>query len=109
MMVLHSLLAARAYRGVDPPRAHTSYMGSLDTALRWLAPPKRFAHIVQMTGRPCRPGEDLKGLWRALLPGTPFPACGVPTDAADGDAAGGSDDKNSAPAKAADAPKAKSD
>jgi hypothetical protein len=30
-----------------------------------------------MTGRPCKPGSDLHGLWRLLLPGTPFPACGV--------------------------------
>src|SRR5579863_5238366 len=33
-----------------------------------------------MAERPCIPGEDLKGLWRALLPGTPFPACGVPQE-----------------------------
>ena len=31
-----------------------------------------------MADRPCIPGEDLKGLWRALLPGTPFPVCGTP-------------------------------
>jgi hypothetical protein len=31
-----------------------------------------------MTGRPCNPGSDLHGLWRLLLPGTAFPACGVP-------------------------------
>ena len=30
-----------------------------------------------MTGRPCKPGSDLNGLWRLLLPGTAFPACGV--------------------------------
>jgi hypothetical protein len=30
-----------------------------------------------MTGRPCKPGSDLHGLWRLLLPGTPFPACAV--------------------------------
>jgi hypothetical protein len=30
-----------------------------------------------MSGRPCKPGSDLHGLWRLLLPGTPFPACGV--------------------------------
>jgi hypothetical protein len=34
-----------------------------------------------MTGRPCKPGSDLHGLWRLLLPGTPFPACGVPEEA----------------------------
>jgi SAM-dependent methyltransferase len=31
-----------------------------------------------MADRPCIPGEDLRGLWRALLPGTPFPVCGTP-------------------------------
>jgi hypothetical protein len=30
-----------------------------------------------MSGRPCKPGSDLHGLWRLLLPGTAFPACGV--------------------------------
>ncbi len=34
-----------------------------------------------MTGRPCKPGSDLQGLWRLLLPGTAFPACGVPEEA----------------------------
>jgi hypothetical protein len=34
-----------------------------------------------MTGRPCKPGSDLRGLWGLLLPGTAFPACGVPEDA----------------------------
>mgnify|MGYP001306988763 CR=1 FL=1 len=33
-----------------------------------------------MSGRPCKPNADLKGLWRTLL-GTPFPACGVADDA----------------------------
>jgi hypothetical protein len=33
-----------------------------------------------MTGRPCKPGSDLHGLWRLLLPGTAFPACGVPEE-----------------------------
>jgi hypothetical protein len=32
-----------------------------------------------MTGRPCNPDSDLKGLWRTLL-GTPFPACGISED-----------------------------
>jgi hypothetical protein len=31
-----------------------------------------------MTARPCKPGSDLHGLWRLLLRGTAFPACGVP-------------------------------
>jgi hypothetical protein len=30
-----------------------------------------------MAGRPCRPDADFRRLWRTLLPGTPFPACGV--------------------------------
>ncbi len=36
-----------------------------------------------MTERPCRPSADLKRLWRTLLPGTPFPACGMPDESAD--------------------------
>jgi hypothetical protein len=34
-----------------------------------------------MTGRPCKPGSDLDGLWRLLLPGTAFPACGAAENA----------------------------
>jgi hypothetical protein len=34
-------------------------------------------HIAVMTDRPCKPGADLKGIWQMLLPGTPFPACGI--------------------------------
>ena len=34
-----------------------------------------------MTGRPCKPGSDLHGLWRLLLSGTAFPACGVAEEA----------------------------
>jgi hypothetical protein len=34
-----------------------------------------------MSGRPCKPGSDLHGLWRLLLPGTAFPACSVPEEA----------------------------
>jgi hypothetical protein len=33
-----------------------------------------------MIGRPCKPDADLKRMWRLLLPGTPFPACGVPVE-----------------------------
>jgi hypothetical protein len=33
-----------------------------------------------MADRPCKPDADLKRLWRMLLPGTPFPACGVPKE-----------------------------
>jgi len=36
-----------------------------------------------MADRPCTPGEDLKRLWRTLLPGMPFPACGVPQESND--------------------------
>ncbi len=37
--------------------------------------------------RPCNPSADLKRLWQILLPGTPFPACGMPenSDAAAGE------------------------
>jgi hypothetical protein len=35
-----------------------------------------------MSGRPCNPGSDLRGLWRTLLGDIPFPQCGV-TDQAD--------------------------
>jgi hypothetical protein len=42
----------------------------------------------EMAGRPCRPDADFKRLWQLLLPGTQFPACGVPesadTDVSDG-------------------------
>ncbi len=39
-----------------------------------------------MIGRPCKPDNDLKGLWRMMF-GTPFPACGMPvgSEAAGGD------------------------
>jgi hypothetical protein len=37
-------------------------------------------HIRAMTGRPCKPGSDLHGLWRLLLPGAAFPACGAPEE-----------------------------
>jgi hypothetical protein len=30
-----------------------------------------------MIGRPCKPDADFARLWRTLMPGTPFPACGV--------------------------------
>jgi hypothetical protein len=36
-----------------------------------------------MTGRPCKSGSDLHGLWLLLLlPGTPFPACGMAENSA---------------------------
>ena len=48
-----------------------------------LAPRARLRDIGGMAARPCKPGADMKGLWRLLLPDTPFPACGAPesTDA----------------------------
>ena len=44
-----------------------------------------------MTGRPCRPDSDFKRLWRMMLPGMSFPACGVSleTDAASAEPAVG--------------------
>jgi len=45
------------------------------------------AHIWPMAGRPCNPDSDLKRLWRTLLPGTPFPQCGVPAQANDAERA----------------------
>lgn len=33
-----------------------------------------------MTGRPCNPGSDLKGLWQTFLGNTPMPRCGTPSD-----------------------------
>jgi len=35
-----------------------------------------------MASRPCQPAADLKRIWQTLLPGTPFPACGTPDNAA---------------------------
>jgi hypothetical protein len=42
-----------------------------------------------MVGRPCKPDADFQRLWRFLLPGTGFPACGASENsdaAASGDA-----------------------
>jgi len=61
-----------------------------------------------MPSRPCKPGEDVKALWRMLLPDTPFPACG----AADGEAAAaenGAERHPEPPATAADAAETQSD
>jgi len=48
-----------------------------------------------MAGRPCRPDADFERLWRLLLPGTPFPACGTPesSDAAASDNMGHPSDR----------------
>ena len=43
-----------------------------------------------MIGRPCKPDADFERLWRALLPGTPFPACGMPAAGERGEQATGS-------------------
>jgi len=34
-----------------------------------------------MAGRPCKPDADFERLWRFLLPGTRFPACGTSENA----------------------------
>src|SRR5579883_630327 len=34
-------------------------------------------HSRAVTGRPCKPDDDMKRIWKLLLPDTPFPACGV--------------------------------
>jgi len=43
-----------------------------------------------MAGRPCKPDADFERLWRFLLPGTRFPACGTSesADAAASDSGG---------------------
>jgi hypothetical protein len=33
-----------------------------------------------MSGRPCNPGNDLKGLWRIFLRDIPMPQCAAPPD-----------------------------
>jgi len=33
-----------------------------------------------MANRPCKPGADVKQIWRMLLPDMPFPACGTQDD-----------------------------
>ena len=60
-----------------------SFGGASRVEFRWcrtVAPPTVVRHIAPMVERLCKPGEDLKRLWRTLLPGMPFPACGVPRD-----------------------------
>jgi hypothetical protein len=53
-----------------------------------------------MAGRPCNPNSDLKRLWQTLLPGTPFPQCGVPPDLVETESQS-AEVVNSAPAEAA--------
>ncbi len=36
-----------------------------------------------MANRPCKPDNDMKRLWRTLLPGTPLPTCGGAQNATD--------------------------
>lgn len=38
-------------------------------------------HMGSMSGRPCNPGSDLRGLWQVLLGDIPFPQCGTPDQA----------------------------
>jgi len=45
-----------------------------------MAPAGVLSYITVMADRPCRPDPDLKALWRMMLPGLSFPACGVPVD-----------------------------
>ncbi len=33
-----------------------------------------------MSGRPCNPGNDFKGLWQTFLRDMPMPQCGMPSD-----------------------------
>jgi len=37
-----------------------------------------------MANRPCKPGADLKRMWRLLLPDEPFPDCGLPQSSGEG-------------------------
>ena len=39
-----------------------------------------FAHMWSMSGRPCNPGNDFKGLWQVFLRDMPMPQCPAPTD-----------------------------
>jgi hypothetical protein len=73
-----------------------------------LARSLRFAHSVPMTGRPCKPGEDVKSLWRMLLPGTPFPVCGL-AEEDDATPSSGARHQHSAATTAPDVPETKSD
>jgi hypothetical protein len=53
-----------------------------------------------MATRPCKPGADVKGIWRLLLPEVPFPNCDA--DAATSDRMGDAEratDSGEAPAK----------
>ena len=50
----------------------------------------RIFYMWMMAGRPCKPDADFERLWRLMLPGTRFPACGTPerSDAAASDNVG---------------------
>ncbi len=48
--------------------------------LRLLAPLADFAHMWSMSGRPCNPGNDFKGLWQVFLRDMPMPQCPTPAD-----------------------------
>jgi hypothetical protein len=58
------------------------------TPYAWLVHGWRILYTWIMAGRPCKPDADFERLWRFLLPGTRFPACGVPENAEGGDTAG---------------------
>jgi hypothetical protein len=53
-----------------------------------------------MATRPCKPNTEMQWLWRALLPDTPFPGCGVPEAASTPTDANGADDRANAPVHA---------
>lgn len=55
-----------------------------------------------MAKRACQPGEDLKQIWRLLLPDTPYPSCETPENA------GGQSHEGKTPERADDKPKADS-
>lgn len=75
------------------PRALRRRADDHPRAARGLAPLARIAvqgHNRVMAERPCKSGTDVKGIWRLLLPDTPFPACGTQEEEdAGGSAAGG--------------------
>jgi hypothetical protein len=43
----------------------------------WLVHGWRIFYMWMVAGRPCKPDADFERLWRFLLPGTRFPACGT--------------------------------
>jgi len=39
-----------------------------------------FAHMWSMSGRPCNPGSDFRGLWQVFLRDMPMPQCPAPAE-----------------------------